>query len=405
MVLGGSQGDIQPFLYLAERLVEHGLSVRLCTHPMYEKPVEASGSEFFALATGDPRQILRDDYDNRERLGRAAVFKRLLTAAEPTTEHLEKMVSACGGSNALLCNAVVGYATHIGEKLKIPTGIVHFAPFYPTRAFPPPVGPQNLALPGPANLLSHLLLQKMNWLANASWINRWRVRNLGLPALHRWQPQADALFQRFFAFSPSLLPSIEDWPENNRITGFWFGQSSPFAPPTDLESFLADKSTIAICFGSVLDERVGAVVRHVIQAGRELGFQLIVVGGWGLENLEVSPDVMFRPFVPYSWLFPRVQMVVHAAGCGTTAEVLRAGIPSATVPFAGEQKFWAHRLWKSGASAPPLDRKTLTQDAVLKTLRTVRDNHAMRQAAASLGLRVQAEDGVQRTIELLEKDL
>src|SRR5450631_4539458 len=79
MVLGGSQGDIQPFLYLAERLVEHGQSVRLCTHPMYEKPVEASGSEFFALATGDPRQILQDDYDNRKRLGRAAVFKRLLT--------------------------------------------------------------------------------------------------------------------------------------------------------------------------------------------------------------------------------------------------------------------------------------------------------------------------------------
>jgi len=374
MVLGGSLGDIQPFLYLAEALIERGRSVRLCTDPMYQQMVEASGAEFVALASTDPRQIARDTYALRKRLGRAYFLRRFLVAAEPDANYLARMVSACTGAGALLCNGVVGFATHIGQKLNVPTGIVLFAPFHPTRAFPVPIGPQDVALPGTGNLLTHLLLHEMYWLPNAPWINRWRVESLGLPALNRWWPPQDSSVHRFFAFSASLLPSIRDWPKN-----------------------------LAICFGSVMDERVLPVARQVVEAARELGLRIVVVGGWGIEKLEASPDVFFTPFVPYSWLFARVQAVVHAAGCGTSAEVLRAGVPCVTVPFAGEQKFWAHRLWQSGASARPLDWKTVSKDAVLKALIAVRENQAMRQTAASLGAQLQAENGVQRTIDLLLK--
>ena len=368
---------------------------------MYKELVESSGSEFQSLATGDPRKIASDDYQSRTRWRRAATIKKLLTPAEPSPEFLSSMESACAGADVLLCNAVVGYAANVGEKLNIPTGLVLFAPFYPTRSFGAPVGPQNVNLPGPLNLLSHFMLQEMSWLPNSSWINRWRVQKLKLPALPRWRPPFRGGLQRFFAFSPLLLPAVPDWPGNNHITGFWFGPPPALTGPPGLESFLAEKDTIAVCFGSVLDQRVAAVAREVVRAGIELGFRLVVIGGWGIDSLESSPDVYFQPFVPYPWLFPKVRIVVHAAGCGTSAEVLRAGVPSVTIPFAGEQKFWARRIWKSGAGVFPLDWSRANKAAVKTALLCARDRQPIRQSAMQLGSLLSAEDGVRRTIDLL----
>ncbi len=405
MVLGGSQGDIQPFLYLADALVKRSHVVRVCTHPMFAKSVEATNAEFVSLATGDPRAIATDDYARRKR-SRSEHFIQRFSPAEPSTEFLTLLETVCAGAGTLLCNTVAGYATHVGESLRIQTGIVYFAPFYPTRSFSVPVGPQNLKLGGTFNMFSHIALHEMYWWPNTPWINRWRKNRLGLASVSRWRHHSTQRLKRFFAFSPSLIPAPPDWPANNYVTGFWFGGPAQVDPPPGLASFLAAGSeTIAVCFGSVLDHRVRAIAGQVIAAAKELGLRVVVVGGWGIENLEPSPDVCFCPFVPYSWLLPKVQIAVHAGGCGTTAEALRAGIPSVPIPFAGEQKFWAQRLWQSGAAHFPLDLGTLSKDVIKAALSQVRESANMRQKAREFGAMLKREDGLRRTIELIEMDL
>jgi UDP:flavonoid glycosyltransferase YjiC (YdhE family) len=404
VVLGGSQGDIQPFLYLACELVRAGHPVRICSPGMYQELVEATGAEFLALATSDPRQVAREDFAERQNSGVFARMKKFTRAAEPSADFLELLLAACSGAQLVLCNTVMGMATHVGESLQVPTGIVYFSPFYPTRSFSPPVGPQNLRLGGTFNLLSHLALQEMYWAPNAEWINRWRVDKLHLPALSRWRPPASPALKRFFAFSPSLIPAVPDWPKNNYVTGFWFGPRPTFEPSQDLEAFLSSGlETVAISFGSVLDERVGSVARQAILAARELGFQVIVIGGWGVE-VDASTGVYFSSFLPYSWLFPRIRMVVHAAGCGTCAEVLRAGVPSVTVPFAGEQRFWAQRLFECNLGHYPLDWRTANQDALREALNKVRNDDSVLRTAQSFSAPLIVEDGIRRTIDLLLKN-
>jgi sterol 3beta-glucosyltransferase len=401
VVLGGSQGDIQPFLYLSRELVQAGHPVRICSPGMYKELVEATGAQFLALATNEPLQVAREDFAERQRSGVFARMKRLARASEPSAEFLELLQDSCAGAQLVLCNTVMGMATHVGESLRVPTGIVYFSPFYPTRSFSPPVGPQNLRLGGTFNLLSHLAFQKMHWVPNAEWTNRWRVDKLGLPPLSRWHPPTTLTVKRFFAFSPYLIPSVPDWPENNYVTGFWFGPRPTFEPNPDLESFLSSgRETIAVSFGSVVDERVGFVARQAVRAALELGFQVVVIGGWGVE-VDASPGVYFASFLPYSWLFTRVRMVVHAAGCGTCAEVLRAGVPSVTVPFAGEQRFWAQRLWESRAGHAPLDWRTANQDTLKKAVNDVRNDDSMLRTAQTFSARLTAENGIRRTIELL----
>jgi len=385
--------------------VRHSHVVRVCTHPMFAESVEAANAEFVPLYTGDPRRISTDDYAIRKRSRRAQVIQRF-SPAEPSTEFLASLETACRGAGMVLCNTVLGFAMHVGESLKIPTGIVYFAPIYPTRSLPVPVGPQTLKFGRTFNLLSHIALQQMYWLPNAPWVNRWRTTRLGLDSVSRWRTPTIPLLTRFFAFSPFLVPAPSDWPDNNYITGFWFRSPASIEPPAGLDAFLAaGLDAIAVCFGSVLDQRLRSVAGEVVAAALELGFRVVVVGGWGIENLEHSPNVFFCPFVPYQWLLPRVRIVVHAGGCGTTGEILRAGTPSIPIPFAGEQKFWAQRLFEAGAAHSPLDMRAISQDVIKPALSRVRQNASMRETAREFGAKLKGEDGLRRTIELIEMDL
>lgn len=52
----GTRGDVQPFVYLGQRLQKDGHRVRLATHAEYRADVEKGGLEFYPLA-GDPRKL------------------------------------------------------------------------------------------------------------------------------------------------------------------------------------------------------------------------------------------------------------------------------------------------------------------------------------------------------------
>lgn len=62
-----------------------------------------------------------------------------------------------------------------------------------------------------------------------------------------------------------------------------------------------------------------------------------------------KPDkVLTIKGAPYTWLFPRMKVIIHHGGSGTTHEALRAGRPQIIVPFVAynrimkmtEQEFW-----------------------------------------------------------------
>jgi sterol 3beta-glucosyltransferase len=107
--------------------------------------------------------------------------------------------------------------------------------------------------------------------------------------------------------------------------------------------------------------------------------------------------------VPFSWLFPRVGAVVHHGGAGTTAFSLRAGVPSIVVPFFADQPFWGHLVVKLGVGPKPIPRKKLTAERLAKAIDMAIADQRMRQCAVDLGSKIQAEDGVQLAVEVIQK--
>jgi sterol 3beta-glucosyltransferase len=107
--------------------------------------------------------------------------------------------------------------------------------------------------------------------------------------------------------------------------------------------------------------------------------------------------------VPYGWLFPQMAAVVHHGGSGTTGLALRAGVPSLVVPFTFDQPFWGERTAALGAGPPPLPFQELEAGRLAMTLRRMVDDPALRVGAAAIGRKLQAEDGVERAVALIER--
>jgi sterol 3beta-glucosyltransferase len=115
-------------------------------------------------------------------------------------------------------------------------------------------------------------------------------------------------------------------------------------------------------------------------------------------------EIFFLENAPHSWLFPKMSVVVHHGGAGTTAEGLRAGIPSIIIPHSNDQFAWGRRVFELQAGPQPIPRKKLTAEGLADTLRASLSME-IRKSAESLGRNIRGENGVQKIAEIVARML
>lgn len=185
------------------------------------------------------------------------------------------------------------------------------------------------------------------------------------------------------------------------VCGQWNMPVAAWTPPQDLGDFLAaGEAPLYVGFGSMagfdrrnfLDTLINAV------GGRRALFY----PGWsGMETATLPKNFFKIGEVPHHWLFPRTALVVHHGGAGTTHSAARAGVPSVVLPFAGDQFFWAHRLWQLGVAAAPVRGKSVGAAELRQSIdAAARDD--VRVRARELGLRMAGEDGLGTAVAAIE---
>ena len=98
--------------------------------------------------------------------------------------------------------------------------------------------------------------------------------------------------------------------------------------------------------------------------------------------------------------------MVHHGGFGTTAAVLRAGVPGVVVPHVIDQFYWGQRVERLGAGPKFIARGRLTPRRLAMAIGQAVKDQALRQRAAELGEAIRAEpDGVQAAVRLIETAL
>jgi UDP:flavonoid glycosyltransferase YjiC (YdhE family) len=210
------------------------------------------------------------------------------------------------------------------------------------------------------------------------------------------------------AYSPDIIPHPADWPKCLHITGYFFPElQSDWQPSPKLKSFLeAGDPPVYIGFGSMASRSPEQLAKLTLEALAKSGQRGILLTGWGGLQPEFVPDTVFVvDSVPHAWLFPRTAAVVHHGGAGTTAEGLRAGVPSIIVPFILDQPFWGARIKALGLGPDPIPQKELTADRLAKAIQMAVKDSQMKQRASSYGANIRAENGVGNAVKIVKRYL
>jgi sterol 3beta-glucosyltransferase len=403
----GSRGDVQPYVALGLGLKAAGHSVAVATADQFAGFVTKYGLEHRPVSA-EFLELANSKQGAQALSGKASSRLSLMRQVMPMLRRmLEHAWRAAQDSQAIIYHpkAMGGY--HIAEKLNIPGFLAIAVPaFSPTGQFANPL--LTTANLGPIlNRWTHQFLMFASIAPYRSLINQWRKDTLGLPpfkddSMLRGQP-----VPKLYFYSPQLVSTPVDWDSASAATGFWFlNQQNGWQPSPELARFLeAGPAPVYVGFGSMPAENAEAKARVVVEAVRQASQRAVLATGWGgLAAQNGAQDIFALDAAPHDWLFPRMAAVVHHGGAGTTGEGLRAGKPTIICPFFGDQPFWGKRVAALGVGPEPIPQKQLTAERLAQAIRAATDA-GMRARAEVLGAKIKAENGVQRAVEIITRQL
>lgn len=393
----GTTGDIAPFAILARALVERHHDVTAITWPVHRAAFADSGARVEVAGThADPARIasVAGEAATRGPMSQVALLRDFHLA--DGAAHYRQLRELLAGHDLVLIHGIHALAHAAVLEIRARWASAVFDPvLLPTSTAPPPGMP---AL-GPLNRLAWAMLDRM--LARTGRPLNDLLERAGSSQRHLPLFRARSSLLHLVACSPSVMRVPPDLPTTTRVTGAWLDRSAPEPLPPVLEAFLADgQPPIVIAFGSMAGARedvMAGAVGTMLESGRR-----VVLQGSSATSVS-SPNFLRIGRVDHRALFARAGLVIHHGGAGTTHAACAAGVPSVVVPHVGDQRYWAERLERLGVAPAPqavgsLDAETLAQAA----LATAAD-HEMRAAAARLGDRIGAEDGVAVAVRLLEE--
>jgi sterol 3beta-glucosyltransferase len=140
----------------------------------------------------------------------------------------------------------------------------------------------------------------------------------------------------------------------------------------------------------------------VVEALRLSGQRGVLASGWdGMsKSMQLPENIFMLESAPHSWLFPRMAAVVHHGGAGTTAEGLRAGVPSIIIPHANDQYAWGRRVYELGVGPKPIRRKELSVQNLADAIRAALTDDIKRKAG-ELGEKIRAERGAENAAKVI----
>jgi UDP:flavonoid glycosyltransferase YjiC (YdhE family) len=392
----GSRGDVQPYINLCQGLQEAGHQVTLATNPTLCPLAADHGIQ--VAPVGPPvdmgevgERLLAQSFNNMW----IGMIRVMQLGARLVQEAYPQVLELCRDAD-LVITTDTGSGIAEAEKLGVPWISVTLQP----GRIPTPK--QNPAFVDRAifPLVGKLLVMPTN---------RFRKRVGAPPVKDISSMMSDRMV--LLPVSQQVAPCHPLWPQNVHPTGYWFARpSSEWFPPQDLLEFLSrGDRPIAVSLGvmSLSGSQARKSAEIILQALREADVRA-VIQGWdkALQGIQVSDKIYHAGSMPHTWLFDQVSAVIHHGGFGTTAAVLRAGLPGIVVPHIIDQFYWGMRVFELGVGPKYTSRGKLNVKDLSEAISRALQDTQMRQRAADLGEKIRSEpDGVRTAVQLIEECL
>ena len=422
----GSLGDLHPMLALAIELRNRGHEIVINTLEGYREKIDALGFEFYPLRPDlDPerdRELAREIMDIKK--GTELLLREILLPSVP--EMYEDLMKAVSGADLLISGEVVFAAKSAVEKTKIKWVTTSLAPASFLSAYDPFVPPT-------AQWLKHFRFLGATFHGTIyslvrrlvrTWLKPYREfrHELGLSENHN--PVFDEKYSDLLhlaMFSKVLGEPQPDWHQPTLQTGFCFydGKDDLGKMPAGLREFLeAGEPPIIFTLGSaaVMDAR--NFFEESARAAQILGKRAVLLygeynqppktvesGKWKVESGDkILSNIAAFEYAPYSLVFPNAACVVHQGGIGTTAQVLRAGVPHLIMPYAHDQPDNAARCERIGV-AQTISRDKYSAENAAKRLEKILSDSSYKSNAERIGEIVEGEHGTQTACDAIENIL
>lgn len=415
----GSLGDLHPIIALAIELRRRGHQITIATMEIFREKIEMLGIDFSSMRPHidleNAREMVRDLMDAKkgpEKFLKEIVMPNLRGMYDDLTE-------AVADADLFITGEVVYVASSVAEKsgkkwISTSLSPVTFFSAHDPGVFPTAQWLRHLRPLGAGfhkALFSVLRLTIKNWYEP---LKKFR-REIGLDENH------DPIFEDKYSdllhlalFSRSLAKPQPDWHQPTLQTGFCFydGQADMGKMPAGLTEFLeAGEPPIVFTLGSaaVMDAR--DFFEESACAARILGKRAVLL--YGVFNQppklvesgeNIKSKIAAFDYAPYSLVFPKAACVVHQGGVGTTAQVLRAGVPALIMPYSHDQPDNAARCERIGV-AETISRDNYTAENAAKILRKILSDSSYNANAEEVGKIVRAEHGTQIACDAIEEVL
>jgi UDP:flavonoid glycosyltransferase YjiC (YdhE family) len=406
----GSLGDLHPLLALGIELRKRGHEIAVNSLEVYREKIDALEFEFFPLRPNlnpeEDRELAREIMDANS--GTEKLLREILL---PNVRPMyEDLTAAVEDADVLISGEVVYPAASVAEKTRIKWITTSLAP----ASF---LSPHDPFVPPTAQWLKHFrflgagihsLMYGSVQRVVANWLEPYREfrRSIGLSENH------DPVFKDKFSnllhlamFSKVLGKPQPDWHRPTLQTGFCFydGQEDLGKMPADLKDFLdAGEPPIVFTLGSaaVMDAR--DFFEQSAAAARILNRRAVLLYGIFNEAPKFTDETIAAyDYAPYSLVFPRAACVVHQGGVGTTAQVLRAGVPHLIMPFSHDQPDNAARCERLGV-ARVVSRNRYKAENAARKLHQILERENYKTNAVEAGKIVRAEHGTKMACDAIE---
>jgi rhamnosyltransferase subunit B len=408
----GSLGDMHPMNALGIELRRRRHEIVFAAMEAYREKIGALGFEFRPMRPNfvpDDRELARRVMDARA--GTELLLREILL---PNVRPMyDDLIQAVEGADAFITGEVVFAAKSVAEKTGVPWITTSLAP----SSFLSPYDP---FVPPTAQWLKHFrflgspvygpMLGAIRRVVH-SWLGDYRAfrREIGLSQDHN--PVFEGKFSDLLhlaLFSKVLGKPQPDWHRPTLQPGFCFydGRDDLGAIPAGLQEFLDQgEPPIVFTLGSaaVMDAR--DFFERSAAAAMILKKRAVLLYGSFNEPPKVkNENVVSFGYAPYSQVFPRALIVVHQGGVGTTAQVLRAGVPMLVMPYSHDQPDNAARCERLGV-ARVISRRGYTIESVARRLKRLLDDPRFKSNALEVKAIINGEGGTVIACDAIEQIL
>lgn len=409
----GTRGDLQPYIALGLGLKEVGYEVLIVSSKNEEQFVSSYGLDFFALSV-DIQKLMEEEVV--QKMSKGSNPLKFIVSHLKGSKKLKHLMVATQGEIWAACQSVDVIIYHPGmplgffiaqEKKQISIMANPF-PIIPTKDYPSILFYASPRFGKLWNRVTHKIFEKLFWsLSKLAIIEFWKetvktdMNFLDSPI----QQQIKSGMPIINGYSTLFFHQPNDWKSNVYTTGNWFINKEPnFNPPIELINFIEKgEKPIYIGFGSMKDINNFRTTLKIIKEALNLTKQRAVVGlGWNNRsyNENIPDNIFLIESISHTWLFPKMKMVIHHGGAGTTATGLRAGRPTVIISHNADQPAWGQKVYELGVGSKPIKITKLTAKKLASAINFAQKISIVSNAE-KLGRKLSEENGVINAVKII----